>query len=75
MGALYGLGGYKIKTGGDLGYEVCAGASALLLASSLPRARKGPVPALLSATSAASLAYYGKTVSGVVAFNSGSLLH
>ena len=38
------------------------GASALLLLSSLPRASKGPVPAVLTATSAASAYYYGKTV-------------
>ena len=45
--------------------HVCApstGASALLLLSSLPRVAKGPVPAVLSATSAASALYYGKTV-------------
>ena len=38
------------------------GASALLLLSSLPRAAKGPVPAVLTVTSAVSALYYGKTV-------------
>ena len=41
------------------------GASALLLLSSLPRAAKGPVPAILTVTSAASALYYGKTVLAV----------
>lgn len=38
------------------------GASALLLLSSAPRAAKGPVPAVLTATSAVTGYYYGKTV-------------
>ncbi|KDN52601.1 hypothetical protein K437DRAFT_277489 [Tilletiaria anomala UBC 951] len=62
VGALYGFGGYRIKNGGDYGYDICAAASAVLLASSLPRARKGPVPAVLTATSLAAGAYYGKQV-------------
>lgn len=37
-----------------------AAASALLLLSSLPRVTKGPVPIILSATSATTGAYYGK---------------
>ena len=41
------------------------GASALLFLSSLPRAAKGPVPAVLTVTSAASTYYYGKTVLAV----------
>lgn len=54
---------FRIKTGEPLGYEIAAGASALLLALSLPRVRKGPVPALLSVTSTLALGYYGKQVS------------
>ena len=51
----------------DAPYQRCSthltsGASALLLLSSLPRATKGPVPAVLTVTSAASAYYYGKTV-------------
>lgn len=38
------------------------GASALLLLSSLPRVAKGPVPAVLTATSTASALYYGRIV-------------
>lgn len=63
VGALYALAATRIKDGGDLGYEIATGASALLLASSAPRFRKGPVPMALTATSAVALAYYGKTVS------------
>ncbi|PWN41715.1 hypothetical protein IE81DRAFT_324203 [Ceraceosorus guamensis] len=62
VGALYAVGGYRIKSGGDYGYEICAGASALLLGSSLPRARKGPVPAGLSVASTLAGAYYAKQV-------------
>lgn len=42
--------------------RVQTGASAILLLSSLPRVAKGPVPLVLAVTSAASGAYYGKTV-------------
>ena len=38
------------------------GASAVLLLSSLPRIKKGPVPVMLAATSSAAGAYYGKTL-------------
>ena len=37
-----------------------AGASVLLLVSSLPRVAKGPVPVMLAATSAATGIYYGR---------------
>lgn len=37
-----------------------AGASVLLLLSSLPRVAKGPVPVVLAATSAATSIYYGR---------------
>ncbi|UZJ52631.1 hypothetical protein CBS101457_001951 [Exobasidium rhododendri] len=62
VGALYGYGGYRIQEGQSYGYEICAAASAVLLASSVPRVRKGPVPAALTATSTAALGYYGKQV-------------
>jgi uncharacterized membrane protein (UPF0136 family) len=62
VGALYGYGGYRIQEGQEYGYEICAAASAILLASSAPRIRKGPVPAALSATSTVALGYYGKKV-------------
>ena len=39
-----------------------AGASAILLLSSVPRVAKGPVPAVLTVTSAVSSYYYGSTV-------------
>ncbi|KAL9934017.1 hypothetical protein V8E36_007099 [Tilletia maclaganii] len=62
VGALYGLGGYRIRTAGasNYGFEIAAGASAVLLASSLPRARKGPIPAALSVAASLALSYYGK---------------
>lgn len=63
VGALYATAGYRIRKGHDYGYEIAAAASAILLASSLPRARKGPVPAGLSAASTLALGYYGKKVS------------
>ena len=45
------------------------GASALLLLSSLPRAAKGPVPAVLTVTSAAATYYYGKTAFDLQSLN------
>lgn len=62
VGAAYAYGGYRIKEGQDYGYEICAAASALLLASSAPRVRKGPVPAGLTLASTVALTYYGKKV-------------
>ncbi|CAD6958769.1 unnamed protein product [Tilletia caries] len=64
VGALYGLAGSRIRTSGasNYGFEIAAGASAVLLASSAPRARAGPVPAALSVAAALALAYYGKKV-------------
>ena len=64
VGALYGYGGFRIQEGKEYGYEICAAASAILLASSAPRIRKGPVPAALTATSTVALGYYGKKVNG-----------
>lgn len=63
VGALYAYGGYRIQEGQDYGYEICTAASVVLLGSSLPRARKGPVPLALSVASSASGVYYGKKVS------------
>lgn len=63
VGALYAVGAYRIREGYSFGYELCAAASALLLASSAPRVRKGPVPAGLTASSTLALAYYGKKAS------------
>ncbi|EST10211.1 hypothetical protein PSEUBRA_000627 [Kalmanozyma brasiliensis GHG001] len=62
VGALYALAATRIKNGGDYGYEIASGASALLFASSAPRFRKGPVPMGLSITAALALGYYGKKV-------------
>jgi uncharacterized membrane protein (UPF0136 family) len=62
VGAIYGYGGWRIQEGKEYGYEICTAASVILLASSAPRIRKGPVPAVLTATSTAALAYYGKKV-------------
>lgn len=62
VGAIYAYGGWRIQEGKDYGYEICAAASLILLGSSAPRMRKGPVPATLTATSTAALGYYGKKV-------------
>ncbi|SNX82213.1 related to UPF0136 membrane protein YJR085C [Melanopsichium pennsylvanicum] len=62
VGALYAFAATRIKNGGEYGYEIAAGASALLMGSSAPRFRKGPVPMALTATSILALGYYGKKV-------------
>ncbi|KAH9025823.1 transmembrane proteins 14C-domain-containing protein, partial [Lactarius hengduanensis] len=62
VGALYLYSGDSIRKNTANGLETALGASALLLLSSLPRFSKGPIPALLTVTSAATGAYYGKTV-------------
>ncbi|KAK7056268.1 hypothetical protein VNI00_002821 [Paramarasmius palmivorus] len=51
---------HSIRKGTANGIEGALGASAILFLSSLPRARKGPVPAILTATSTASAVYYGR---------------
>ena len=43
-------------------YVIKKGASALLFLSSIPRVTKGPIPAMLTVTSAVTGAYYGKTI-------------
>ncbi|KAL1941293.1 hypothetical protein VTO73DRAFT_7505 [Trametes versicolor] len=62
VGVLYLWSGDAIRKGTANGLEAAFGASALLLLSSAPRAAKGPVPAVLTATSAVTGYYYGKTV-------------
>ncbi|KAI0831816.1 hypothetical protein BC628DRAFT_1415322 [Trametes gibbosa] len=62
VGLLYLYSADSIRKGTAGGLEVALGASALLLLSSAPRAAKGPVPAMLTATSAITGLYYGKTV-------------
>ncbi|KAG8928086.1 hypothetical protein FRC03_010517 [Tulasnella sp. 419] len=62
VGALYGWSATRIQNGVDNGYKGAFAASVLLLVSSLPRIRKGPVPAVLSATALASTLYYAKVL-------------
>ncbi|KAJ1306693.1 hypothetical protein OPQ81_007685 [Rhizoctonia solani] len=62
VGAMYGYAGYQIQRGGNYGYETALAASIILFLSSVPRARKGPVPLTLAITGAAAAAYYGKVV-------------
>ncbi|OJT09776.1 hypothetical protein TRAPUB_13735 [Trametes pubescens] len=62
VGVLYLWSGDAIRKGTANGLEAALGASAILLLSSAPRAAKGPVPAVLTATSAVTGYYYGKTV-------------
>ncbi|CCO29880.1 hypothetical protein BN14_03901 [Rhizoctonia solani AG-1 IB] len=62
VGAMYGYSGYLIRNGGNYGYETALAASVILFLSSIPRARKGPVPLTLSITSAAAALYYAKVV-------------
>ncbi|KAI5124277.1 hypothetical protein M0805_005124 [Coniferiporia weirii] len=62
VGLLYLWSADSIRKGTANGLETALGASAILLLSSAPRASKGPVPALLTITSALAGAYYGKTV-------------
>jgi len=62
VGALYLYSGDSIRKHTANGLETALGASALLLLSSIPRVTKGPIPALLTVTSAATGVYYGKTV-------------
>ncbi|EPT02986.1 hypothetical protein FOMPIDRAFT_1022608 [Fomitopsis schrenkii] len=62
VGALYLYSANSIRNGTPNGLETALGASALLLLSSLPRVAKGPVPAVLTATSTATAVYYGRKV-------------
>uniref|UniRef100_A0A0W0FXR4 DUF6534 domain-containing protein n=1 Tax=Moniliophthora roreri TaxID=221103 RepID=A0A0W0FXR4_MONRR len=60
VGALYLWSADSIRKGTANGIEGALGASAILFLSSLPRARKGPVPATLTVTATASAIYYGR---------------
>ncbi|KAI0718818.1 transmembrane proteins 14C-domain-containing protein [Fomitopsis betulina] len=62
VGALYLYSANSIRNATPNGLETALGASALLLLSSLPRVAKGPIPAVLTATSAATAVYYGRNV-------------
>ncbi|PWN97237.1 hypothetical protein FA09DRAFT_339711 [Tilletiopsis washingtonensis] len=62
VGALYAYSAQRMRTGQANGHELALGASAVLLASSVPRIRAGPVPLGLAVASAAAGAYYGKQV-------------
>ncbi|KAI0642256.1 transmembrane proteins 14C-domain-containing protein [Trametes meyenii] len=65
VGALYLWSADSLRKGTANGLEAALGASAILFLSSVPRAAKGPVPAVLTATSAVSAYYYGKTLYAV----------
>ncbi|KAF8075046.1 hypothetical protein FPV67DRAFT_1475812 [Lyophyllum atratum] len=60
VGLLYLYSADAIRKGAPNGFEVACAASALLLLSSLPRATKGPVPAMLALLATGTGAYYGK---------------
>ncbi|KAL9713630.1 hypothetical protein Ac2012v2_003241 [Leucoagaricus gongylophorus] len=62
VGLLYLWSADAIRKGAPNGLEGALGASALLLLSSLPRVAKGPVPAILTASSASVAFYYGNTI-------------
>jgi len=63
VGALYGWSGYQMQYGDPgAGLQGAFAASLVLLASSAPRARKGPVPLVLALSGAAAATYYGKTL-------------
>ncbi|KAI0792030.1 transmembrane proteins 14C-domain-containing protein [Abortiporus biennis] len=65
VGLLYLWSATNISKGAPSGVPGALGASAVLLLSSAPRAAKGPVPAVLTATSAISALYYGKAYASV----------
>jgi len=63
VGALYGWSAYQIQQGDpNVGLRWAFASSVILAASSLPRARKGPVPAILTLAGTAAAAYYGKAM-------------
>ncbi|KAK5567440.1 hypothetical protein LTR43_007156 [Exophiala xenobiotica] len=66
VGALYGLGGYRISKRQPYGVELALLASILLAGSSIPRAIKTgkPLPAGLSVLAATGLFVYGKAFMG-----------
>ncbi|KXN92657.1 UPF0136 membrane protein P14E8.05c [Leucoagaricus sp. SymC.cos] len=62
IGMLYLWSADTIRKGAPNGLEGALGASALLLLSSLPRVAKGPVPLVLTVSSASAAFYYGNTI-------------
>ncbi|KAI0271047.1 transmembrane proteins 14C-domain-containing protein [Russula aff. rugulosa BPL654] len=62
VGALYLYSGDSIRKHTANGLETALGASAVLFLSSVPRFAKGPIPAMLTVTSAAAGAYYGRAI-------------
>ncbi|KAF7309095.1 hypothetical protein MKEN_01111600 [Mycena kentingensis (nom. inval.)] len=65
VGAAYLWAGDRIRKNQENGIEAAIGASAVLFLSSAPRLLKGPVPAMLAASSAGTGAYYGRTAYGI----------
>ncbi|KIJ55665.1 hypothetical protein M422DRAFT_41596 [Sphaerobolus stellatus SS14] len=59
VGALYLWSADRIRKGTNNGIEGALAASAVLFLSSIPRASKGPIPAVLTVASASAGAYYG----------------
>jgi len=62
VGALYLYSGDSIRKHTANGLETALGASAVLFLSSVPRFAKGPIPAMLTVTSAVTGAYYGRVI-------------
>ncbi|KAI0258934.1 hypothetical protein BC834DRAFT_670409 [Gloeopeniophorella convolvens] len=62
IGTLYLYSGEHLRSPTTRGPEAALGASALLLATSLPRAARGPVPAMITLMATATGAYYAQTV-------------
>jgi uncharacterized membrane protein (UPF0136 family) len=62
VGLLYLYSANSIRNLTANGWEVALGASALLFLSSIPRFAKGPVPKILTTTSAVTAFYYGRLV-------------
>ncbi|EJD51802.1 hypothetical protein AURDEDRAFT_158647 [Auricularia subglabra TFB-10046 SS5] len=58
VGLLYLWSANALSKGTSNGLQGALGASAILFLSSIPRARKGPVPATLAITAAITGAYY-----------------
>ncbi|KLO19090.1 hypothetical protein SCHPADRAFT_844087 [Schizopora paradoxa] len=61
VGLLYLYSADSIRKGTANGIETALGASALLFLSSAPRFAKGPIPAMLTTTSALTGFYYANT--------------
>ncbi|KAH7106877.1 transmembrane proteins 14C-domain-containing protein [Auriculariales sp. MPI-PUGE-AT-0066] len=62
VGVLYLYSADQLTKGTPAGLKAALAASAVLFLSSIPRARKGPVPATLAFTAAITGAYYGNAV-------------